>query len=59
MLKKTKNPPKFLHRDGKNCYEKEITCFQVISKCNYIFLTMKTYPLLFQKKIYLLFEVEE
>jgi hypothetical protein len=21
-----KNPPLFLHKDGKNCYEKEITC---------------------------------
>jgi len=59
MLKKTKNPPYFLQKDGKNCYEKEITCSQVIFKFKNIFLIMKTYLLLFQKKIYLLFLDEE
>ncbi len=55
MLQKT-HP--FFTKDGKNCYEKEkFTSYKKVNfKCIYFYLIMKTYLLLFQKKIYLFFE---
>jgi hypothetical protein len=59
MFVTKKTHPDFYKKDGKNCYEKEITCFQVTTKYKTNFLIMKTYLLLFQKKICRSFLVSE
>ncbi len=45
-----KKPTLMKHKDGKNCYEKETTCFQVVTKFKYIFLIYENISFTFSKK---------
>lgn len=44
VIQNQKKTHPYLHKDGKNCYEKESTSFLVKFKCKYFFQIMKTYP---------------